>query len=398
MNIDGDLRVKGWDEQEVLARAPSAEDLTMEQRDDEVHISCRSECTLRVPRQSVLVIESAQGNTTFKALDGELTLESVQGNLSLRGVGPTRLNSLQGSLTAKNVSGDLTLNTVQGNATVRDIQGMFVVEDHVNGNLVIGDVDGDASASANGNINLSLDPAPGNKYDFEAEGNILCRLPEDASVEINITQAARILAKYPGGETTPTPQAPHTFTLGEGDSNMKLSAVGNVTLMSQAPDWDFMPDLDIELGEDFEGMAEAIQQQVATQMDMMEQHLDAQMEALSARLGSVRLSEEQTKRIEQRAREATSRAQRKMRQAQEKLERKMAAAQRKAERRARSAERRTRGYSHTWSFGLPSTPAKPAGDPVSDEERLMILRMLEQKKISPEEAEQLLAALESNER
>ena len=39
-------------------------------------------------------------------------------------------------------------------------------------------------------------------------------------------------------------------------------------------------------------------------------------------------------------------------------------------------------------------PTGAASDPVSEEERLMILQMLEQGNISLEEAEQLLAALE----
>jgi hypothetical protein len=48
-------------------------------------------------------------------------------------------------------------------------------------------------------------------------------------------------------------------------------------------------------------------------------------------------------------------------------------------------------------FGVSQPPQAATGDPVSEEERLMILRMLEQKKISIAEAEQLLAALESRE-
>ena len=39
-------------------------------------------------------------------------------------------------------------------------------------------------------------------------------------------------------------------------------------------------------------------------------------------------------------------------------------------------------------------PPPPPSDPVTDEERMSILRMVEQKKISIAEAEKLLAALE----
>jgi hypothetical protein len=74
----------------------------------------------------------------------------------------------------------------------------------------------------------------------------------------------------------------------------------------------------------------------------------------------------------------------------------MAAAQRKMEYKAQAHERAARHGRHSWSFGFqtPPTPPPPASEAVSEDERLMILRMLEQKKISMEEADELLSALE----
>jgi hypothetical protein len=81
-----------------------------------------------------------------------------------------------------------------------------------------------------------------------------------------------------------------------------------------------------------------------------------------------------------------------------KLDLKVAAAQRKADRKARAAaaraarkERQSRGE-RGYTI-MPPPPSKPV-DPVSEEERMMILQMLQDKKISVEQAEKLLAALE----
>ncbi len=51
-----------------------------------------------------------------------------------------------------------------------------------------------------------------------------------------------------------------------------------------------------------------------------------------------------------------------------------------------------------WKYNSGSEPseAAPAGEPVSEEERMAILRMLQEKKITSEEADKLLAALEGN--
>ena len=88
----------------------------------------------------------------------------------------------------------------------------------------------------------------------------------------------------------------------------------------------------------------------------------------------------------------------KMRKAQEKLERKLEAARRRQELKEQAMERRAQARSKgPRSFGWTSPASPPGKEPVSDQERLMILKMLEQKKITREEAEELLAALEGGE-
>ena len=142
-------------------------------------------------------------------------------------------------------------------------------------------------------------------------------------------------------------------------------------------------------------------QKIEAQMQAMTRQINEQMELLTQRFSGAGMSPEEIERIMAQARQVsereTTRAQEKMRRAQEKLERKLEAAQRQRE---KAADRRTRGAGRqSWSFDWPSPPPAPAPpkEPVSDEERLMILRMLEQKKITLEEAEQLLAALEDKE-
>ncbi len=96
-----------------------------------------------------------------------------------------------------------------------------------------------------------------------------------------------------------------------------------------------------------------------------------------------------------------------MRRAQEKLERKLEAQRQRKEHRAQELDRRTR---RSWKFEWPAPPAPPArpkpSAPASppapsetggDRGRAPDhLTMLEQKKISLEEADQLLSALEGN--
>jgi hypothetical protein len=334
-----------------------------------------------------------------------LIIRTVHGNLDLRGVGPTTIEAVYGNLTVKNLSGDLKVGQVEGNVTAKDIQGSFMVESRIRGCLLLDDIDGNAQAGVDGNVLVHLDPSPGQTYEFSANGNLTCQVPEDTSAQVQITRAGRIATHFPG-VSAPT-SAPCSLTLGDGDAQLILSAAGNLLLAARSSDWGFVEDFDVEIGEEMEGMVESISDQITQQIDeqmrMVEEQLEAQMSMLNLRLGTIGMSEEQSRRVAERARQAseraTARAQEKMRHAQERLERKLAAAQQRAEHRRRSVERAAQSSRRSYwgGVGVPAPAPEPPGEVISEEERLMILRMLEQKKISLEEAEQLLSALEGKE-
>jgi len=404
ITVGGSLRLKGTDTLEVIAKTENSDNLSLEQQGESIVVNCASDCMVRVPRQAIVKISCVNGNAIIKGLEGELTITEVDGNLTLRNAGPVNLDKVMGEISAKHVDGDFKINEVNGNAVVSDVQGCFNVASEINGNLKLDDVEGCAKAKVNGNITLRLDPAPGEKYEFEADDNLLCRLPVDASVKVHVTRAGgSIKVDFKECEKSSEGMTCCEMTLGEGDSDLTLSAGGNVIITHQAPDWEMSDNFDADLGSEFEGMANEIGEQVSRQveahMEMLEKQMEAQMSHLSTTLGSVGLSAEAAERVAQRAREAgeraAARAQERMQRAQERMQRKMEAAKRKAEQHAHFAERHTRAHERrSWEFQWPGSSPESVSEPVSDDERMVILRMLEEKKISLEQAEALLAALE----
>jgi hypothetical protein len=402
LKINGDLTVKGWRKPSVMATSSSKDDLTLEQDNDHVYITCRNDCNVYVPSGANLEKIQVNGNGSIKAVEGEINLEEINGNLTLRGLGSTRAATINGNLIAKNISGDLGLTSVKGNATIKDIQGKFSVSGSINGNLRLEDVDDNASAMVDGNINLYLDPSPGNEYSFSAKGNLACFLPPDTSTQIDVPKASNLLIKMPDVDIPDHQQTPFSWVLGEGDAKLTLSANGNVKLGWQFLEWG-PGGFELDIEKDFENLSTEIEDQVLqqfeAQMEMWEVEMESQMENLVANLGSIGISSEVSDRIAEKTHKAKERADRhaheKMMRTHEKMQRKLEAARRRAERKTKSAERaardrRRRPESYQWS------PPKPESvqEPVSDQERLLVLEMLEQGKISIDEAEQLLAALE----
>jgi hypothetical protein len=84
-----------------------------------------------------------------------------------------------------------------------------------------------------------------------------------------------------------------------------------------------------------------------------------------------------------------------------------ARAAKSAEEATRRAERHAERHARRWGRtpppgawgdfgpkGMPTPPGMPKSEPVAEEERMAILKMLQEKKITAEQAEQLLQALE----
>jgi hypothetical protein len=396
----GSLTIKGVLEKEIRVRVDTERLLDISGSEDELRVRCEGNCVIYVPRLAVIEVSEAAGGAIFKALDGSLIIDQIKGDLILKDVGPVRVNRVHGSLLAKYVDGDLTAGLVDGNAKVRGIRGSFRVEHAVKGNLTVEDLEGEGSALANGNALLRIEPLAGQKLDFSASGNLVCRLPEDANVEVKVVRGTKINIKLEDAPVSGSVDAPYQFTMGEGEAQLSIGAGGAVLIGQLSPDWDMFGDLEPGI----EAMSDDIIQQVESQIGLMESQFKAQLEDLSVSLEGAGLSPEDAERIARRAREASARAsartQEKMKRAQEKIQRKMEAAVRKAEARSRTSARRESARESSWKFDWNTGTRQPhetvPSSQVSDDERMLILQMLQEKKITAEEADRLLQALEGS--
>lgn len=400
----GDLRVMGWDRAELNGLTDVGHDLTAIETAGRIEVHSTGAGTLYLPRRARLTIEECKGDARLKSLDGPAVVRLVHGDLALRKVAAADVAEVKGDLSAKRIAGDLTLGQVYGDVAARDVQGQFRAE-RVNGDLYLREAAEGAQAAATGDVVLGLTLKPGCEYAFQAGGDILCRLPAGTSATISVTcGSGEVGVDIPGAQMEGEGNS-RTVTLGQGEAIVRLEAKGDVSLVGLASAWEAMGDFGEHFGEEFGVMAEEfaqqIESQIEAQMGALEQQLHAQIGNLGVHLGA--MSGVDASAIARRARAAAERAGERARRHAERAQRR---AEQRAERARRRAESRARRRAHVearvafgdrsrpWRVEWDSGQAARAGDPVSDEERLAILRMVEQKKISVQEAEKLLSALE----
>jgi DUF4097 and DUF4098 domain-containing protein YvlB len=408
--------VNGGREGELVIKVyGSEEDLEIQRDGDEFIITSRAGCKVACPRATFLTLNQVSGDTRVRRLSGLVTGQHLSGDASLGDVGPVsitevsgdtrvrtahgdlQLEKVYGDLRVRSISGDIHLGQISGDVAARGVQGSLsatgvsgdlsvrgvsglVTCDSVSGSVDAAFLDGGLEVSASGNASLKSDFAPGCTYSISAHGNAVVTFPATASVHFEVDSTSKISQNVDFDEISETSRNKLIGRIGDGAASVSIKASGAVSLRSKSEAEDFIfgfePSEEEELGLELESMAEEIERNIESHLA----RLNAQLEQELSRIDHTALhlkSEEAAIRTAEKARRKAERA---------------------AERTRIKAERAQRRWERVGSVRptppVPPTPKRRPVDPVTEQERLMILEMVKDGKITSSEAASLLEALE----
>jgi hypothetical protein len=379
-NIGGELVVAGRSPAGIRASGDNPR-MSLEDDGKRIRISCDGDCTLRVPEDAHFVIDNISGDAKITDVSGNVSINNVGGDLVLRDTGPVHLQHIGGDLELKRIAGKAEVETVGGDAVLRDIEGELHV-DTIGGEAAVTNIEENCECDTIGSdFIFNMDFVPGDHYRFNVGGDVIGKVRPDANV--------RFILPWETGTSIDIVDVQiindgehRVITLGSGAATVEFETIGGEFRLVGAGKGDQEP---IEGGYEM-SFADDI-------VDIISARVSEQIAPILDRV------KRQTERIQQ-----------------------------QAERTAERARERSESRPRAWSFGGSSEKTKRGGIPpippippvppippmgnawgekakrdtgkheaVTDEERMTILRMVESKQISVEEAERLLAALEESE-
>lgn len=346
--VGGDISVVGWEGSEILIKADDDE-IKVEQSGDEVRLQCEDDLSLRLPKAATLSFNLIEGDASIRGISGDISIRTINGDLSMREVGSVLVESANADFSLRGARGNLYVKNASGDVSLRDVDGNVNIES-VADDLALRGARGNVKVNVGEDVVVYLEPRDDGEYLVTAGDDILLVLPSHANATVTM-QGDEIEVEWPGVDKVPE-ATDRVVTLGSGSARIVLSAGGDVRLTNQANAGESADEFGNFAGLNFDwsGFGDRISRQV----------------------------EQATARAAKQAEQAARRA------------------ERHVERHARRWTGRV-NFGPGWDFGakgVPTPPGAPKADPVSDEERLAILKMLQEKKITAEQAEQLLKALE----
>jgi hypothetical protein len=385
----GDLSIEGTAVSEVMLTY-EADSSRIQREGETLKVISGSDCRITCPPASTITVRNVGGDFSASDLSSTLAVESVAGDASLRGAGVVTFQSAGGDLSARDVSGDLRVGSIGGDLEVRRIEGQLIV-DRAGGDLSARHLNGGARIHCAGDVSIEASLTAGKTYVVHAGGDLTLRLPPDADAQFKLSASGEIDNRVGFNEWSGDRHSGQG-RIGAGNAQVEANAGGDLLILPTRSE--FGADI---FGSQFEAKMEQFERDLETKMNELNSHIQRMTAAgltdLDERLRRVDV-EGITRRASERAERAAERAAERMR---EKVARARQQAERSAERARHRAERGGKSRSFSFGFGSPKPPAppSPAQPAATEAERLMILRLLEQKKISTEEAAKLLEALEA---
>jgi hypothetical protein len=347
-SVGGDLSIIGWESEDLLIKADN-DDISIEHRNGEVILSCdNDDLSLRTPKGASLLLGTISGDAAIRGVMGDIELKEVSGDLSIREAGSLTIGTVHTDFSLRGAKKNLYAKSVEGDVSIRDVEGNVTI-DSIADDLALRGGRGNIKVNVGEDVVIYLEPKPDGEYSVIAGDDILLVLPANGDATLSI-QGDEIDVDWPGIKEEDATD--RVITLGNGSAKISLRAGGKVRISNNAEAGESAAEFGNFAGLNFDwsGFGERISRQV---------------EQAAARAA---------KRVEEAARRA----------------------ERHAERNAHRGKHEFEVGRWNWDFGSKGTPNPPSppSEPVSEEERMAILRLLAEKKITAEQAEQLLAALE----
>lgn len=315
-----------------------------------VRVMAPGDCSLRAPEASTVIIRQASRDLRVKNIRGFVQIDSVSRDCAIRSVDAVEIGQVAGSLHVKYATGMVTLGSASGDVALRGISGP-IRAGNIIGDLYALDIENGAEIeNITGDLSVRTAFQTEASYRFGAvSGDAVFRLGTDANVRFVFPadSNARVI-----GAPEPVIEGEYAIVIfGEGLSEVMIEQLGG-DLQITADDADvatFDGDLD-------------------THLSKLAVEVDAKLEETLSGIPYV-----DADAIRDRVRRKMDRERR------------------------RVASKRRDVHCSVSQFGHHTRSQSGGWEPSSEGERLTILQMVEGGKISVEEAEKLLGALEGEE-
>lgn len=336
------------------------------------------DCELSVPSNRELIIDRVSDNARLKDLQNPLTINKVGGRLALQNVNSAVVGRVSDSCLLENIRGSLKIGKIGDQLTGKNLVGSISIE-RVSGEAKLQGVGGALDIRGDDNIEVSLLDSNREKINIRSSDSIKLHLPAEPDASLQIRSGGESILLETGALKKKMNEGRSEIRLGNGGQKIVLDAGDRVQITSDVPDAKEIT----RLFEDLDTLWNRLKAESELRRAAREKESRWEIKMVE---GAARIAHEALDEVEdfsnQISDDAIREAQLRVKEAMKQVEEQI----------------RNLGYDLSVVGEAHERQSEAGGQEnqmadVSDEEKLVVMRLLQQQKISVEEADRLLQVL-----
>lgn len=357
VKCSADLSVEGTEESTLVVVVDQGDSLRMREENGVYRIQSDTDCRIFLPDTALVTVEKTGGDCQLRALKSRVVIGKIGGDLKLDSISGASVESIGGDCHIYAAVGAVELARIGGSLTADG--GESILASSVGGDAYIFNFTGKTDVNAGDEVSIQISQATVPEIRVKSGSDIDLFLPENANCQLDLKSGGESIKVHAGGQEVELECRDFSVPLGIGGALVTLTAGDSiqVTDREKAAYRDHASFWDDEHWQDF---GFDIGRKIREGLKIAGDSVDM----------AIKQAEKATKM-----------------------------AGREVERVFRDLDgNRYRPGAHNNVVGFsmgenqPAAAAAKAGP--SDEERMLVLKMLQEKKITVEEAEKLLNALD----
>ncbi len=360
----GDLNLCGWDQNafEVVAD-PSRIRISVD--GTTTQIMSLDECTIQVPSHYKVELEKVSGSAWLQDLLGEVKVGRAGGDLSATRMANLTVEKVGGDCVVEEIAAPLACNRVGGDLICSGLGG-GLTDASVGGDVRLVNVYGSVRVSAGGDILAGFFESSGSEVFLKAGGDVKVSIQPASGWSLDLTSGGEDIRMELESSVERIDDWALLRTLGDGSTPLRVKAGGSIRISDQPVE------------------SEKVDRKARKREEHWKHVGTWAVPGVSFSVGANALGNDISERIARKTSEAVRRA-----------ESRIEAAMRRMEEKGYAAPAENSKFFQ--DEPIPSPDGEVFEQPVSgvtEEERLVVLRMLQDKKLTVDEADKLLDALE----
>jgi len=362
-----DLHVEGSDSSIMTAVVRQSDSFRYTESVGKGDVRATSDCWLSVPVSMAVTIEKVGGDASLTNLASRVIVGKVGGDLVIQNLGGASIEAIGGDLHVNSPGGE-GLETVRVGGDLYGTSVQSLSARSVGGDVFLQQVTGAVNLVAGGDIEIEVTVPDLPLISVIAGGDICLVVPaDDVHGQMELHSKGYEIDIHAGGQQGNWEEEQLSLPLGDDGNLVKLSAGGKITVTDQA---DLNRDHTSVISDsinDWKTFGEELEQQIR--------------DNIGSAMNNIHWATRSTSDVGEKARMKVEKARRKM------------------EAKGVSIDDTGVNVNHNGkhvgiTFGTPVSIPEKEMSGVTDEERLLVLKMLQDKKITADEADKLLSALE----